>query len=103
METSSHKENFIMRVKLEAFALKSALTIFNQMPVEIFPSKFKTKNVGLAFLSIQLPSVFWLEYLSHLHLKWLLIGTYLLPSYSFNSFPFFFLFFFFFYFLKQVF
>ena len=58
METSSHKENFIMRVKLEAFALKSALTIFNQMPVEIFPSKFKTKNVGLAFLSIQLPSVF---------------------------------------------
>ena len=35
--------------------------------------------VGLVFLSIQLSNVFWLVYLSHLHLKWLLIGKDLLP------------------------
>ena len=32
--------------------------------------------IGLVFLSIQLPSVFCLEHLSHLHLKWLLMHIY---------------------------
>ena len=39
--------------------------------------------VGLVFLSIQLPYVFWLEYLIHLHLRLLLIGTYSSPFYPF--------------------
>ena len=37
--------------------------------------------IGLVFLSIQLPYVFWLEHLSHLHLKSLLIDMHLVPFY----------------------
>ena len=39
---------------------------------------------GSFFLSIQIPCFFWLEHLSHLHLKWLLIDMYLLPIYFYN-------------------
>ena len=42
--------------------------------------------MGLVFLSIQLPYVFWLEHLSHLYLKCLLIDTYLVPFYFNPSF-----------------
>ena len=38
--------------------------------------------IGIVFLSTQLPYVFWLEHLSHLHLRWLLSDIYLLSFYS---------------------
>ena len=38
-----------------------------------------TTYVSLVFLSIQLPYVFWLKPLSHLHLRRLLIDMYLVP------------------------
>ena len=39
--------------------------------------------MGYVFSSIPLPYVFWLENLIHLHVRLLLIGTYLLPFYSY--------------------
>ena len=50
--------------------------------------------MGLVFLSIQLPYVFWLEHLSHLHLRWLLIGMYVMPFYCSTIFLFFIILFF---------
>ena len=38
---------------------------------------------GSCFLILQLPCVFWLEQVIHLHLRLLLIGTYSLPFFSF--------------------
>ena len=41
---------------------------------------------GHVFLSIQLPCVFWLEHLLHLHLRLLLTGTFSLSFYPFCTF-----------------